>query len=94
MPTYIVLGHLTEQAKRNQREALKTRDQIWSEFQKQGVKITPYVTLGPYDLVNIVESPSEELAMKFLMAAGASGNIQTTTLRAFSQQEMDKIRGP
>ena len=92
MPTYIVLGRLTTQAKRNQAEALKQRDQIWSEFQKKGVKITPYMTLGPYDVVNIVESPSEDLAVKFLMAAGASGNIDTTTLRAFTAQEMDKLR--
>ncbi len=94
MPTYIVLGRLTAQAKRNQAEALKIRDQIWSQFQKKGVKITPYMTLGPYDVVNIVESPSEELAVQFLLAAGASGNIETTTLRAFTAQEMDKIRGP
>jgi uncharacterized protein with GYD domain len=91
MPTYIVLGHLTAQAKRNQAEALKARDQIFNQFQKKGVKITPYMTLGPYDVVNIVESPSEELAMQFLMAAGAAGNIETTTLRAFSAQEMEKI---
>jgi uncharacterized protein with GYD domain len=91
MPTYIVLGHLTAQAKRNQAEALKARDQIFSQFQKKGVKITPYMTLGPYDVVNIVESPTEELAMQFLMAAGSAGNIETTTLRAFSAQEMDTI---
>jgi uncharacterized protein with GYD domain len=94
MFTYVVLGRLTAQAKRNQAEALKLRDQLWSEFQKKGIKITPYVTLGPYDIVNIVESPSEELVMKFLMAAGATGNIETTTLRAFPSEEIDKIRGP
>jgi uncharacterized protein with GYD domain len=94
MPTYVMLGRLTAQAKRNQAESLKTRDQIWAEFQKKGVKITPYVTIGPYDVVNIVESPSEELALQFLMAAGASGNIDTTTLRAFTAQEMAKIRAP
>jgi uncharacterized protein with GYD domain len=93
MPTYIVLGRLTAQAKRNQTEALKARDQLWSQFQKKGVKITPYMTIGPYDVVNIVESPSEDLAMQFLMAAGATGNVDTTTLRAFTAQEMDKIRG-
>jgi uncharacterized protein with GYD domain len=92
MPTYIMLGRLTTQAKRNQAEALKARDQLWSEYQKKGVKVTPYMTIGPYDVVNIVESPTEELAMQFLMAAGATGNIDTTTLRAFTAQEMEKIR--
>lgn len=92
MPTYIMLGHLTAQAKKNQVEALKTRDQLWGQFQKKGLKITAYMTLGPYDVVNVIESPTEELAMQFLMAAGATGNIESTTLRAFSNQEMEKIR--
>ncbi len=92
MPTYIVLGRLTAQAKRNQVEALKTRDQLWSEFQKKGFKITPYMTLGKYDVVNIVEAPSEEWMMKFLQSAGATGNIETTTLRAFTPSETEKIR--
>jgi uncharacterized protein with GYD domain len=92
MPTYIMLGRLTTQAKRNQTEALKARDQLWSQFQKKGVKITPYMTMGQYDVVNVVEAPTEELAMQFLIAAGATGNIDTTTLRAFTAQEMDKIR--
>jgi uncharacterized protein with GYD domain len=94
MPTYIVLGHLTAHAKSNPAEALKARVQLWSQFQKKGIKITSYMTLGQYDVVNVVESPTEELAMQMLLAAGASGNIETTTLRAFTAQEMDKIRSP
>ncbi len=92
MQTYIVLGHLTAQAKRNRAESLKSRDKTWSEFQKQGMKITAYDTLGPYDVVMILESPSEEIALRFLSAAGASGNIETTTLRAFGDAEMARIR--
>jgi uncharacterized protein with GYD domain len=94
MPTYVVLGHLTMQAKRNRAESLRARDKTWSEFQKQGMKITAYDTLGPYDVVMILESPSEELALKFLAAAGASGNIETTTLRAFSNEEMARVHAP
>ena len=91
MQTYIVLCHLTPQAKRNRAESLRSRGQTWSEFQKKGLKITSYDTLGPYDVVVILESPSEEIALKFLAAAGASGNIETTTLRAFSAEELEKI---
>ncbi|MGD0587896.1 MAG: GYD domain-containing protein [Thermoplasmata archaeon] len=92
MQTYIALCHLTGQAKRNRTESLKSRAKTWAEFQKKGMKITAYDTLGPYDVVMIIESPSEELALKFLGAAGASGNIETTTLRAFSDEEMEKFR--
>jgi uncharacterized protein with GYD domain len=92
MQTYIVLGHLTAQAKRNRAESLRSRDKTWGEFQKKGLKITAYDTLGPYDVVMILESPSEDIALQFLAAAGASGNIETTTLRAFSDADMSRIR--
>jgi uncharacterized protein with GYD domain len=90
--TYIVLCHLTAQAKRDRATSLKSRAKTWGEFQKKGMKITAYDTLGPYDVVMILESPSEELALRFLAAAGASGNIETTTLRAFSDEEMGKFQ--
>lgn len=93
MPTYIVLGRLTPQAKRSPAEARKSREQGWGEFQKLGIKITPYMTVGPYDLVNIVESPTEELMMRFLVSAGERGNIETTTMRAFPLAEWEKLRG-
>ncbi len=92
MPTYIILGRLTLQAKRDPATSRKTRDQLWAEFQSKGLKFTPYTTLGPYDVITIVEAPSEELMMRYLMAAGVSGNIETTTLRAYSAAEADKFR--
>lgn len=92
MQTYIVLGHLTLQAKRDRAESLRTRDKLWAEYRKQGLKFTPYDTLGPYDVVTIVESPSEELALQYLEAAGATGNIETTTLRAFTAEDIQRIQ--
>jgi uncharacterized protein with GYD domain len=55
------------------------------------MKITSYDTLGPYDVVVILESPTEELALRFLAATGASGNVETTTLRAYSREEVESI---
>jgi len=92
MPTYVMLGRLTTQAKQHPAEALKARDQLFGDFQKKGLKVTAYMTLGPYDVVNIVEAPSEEVMMRFLMAVGAQGNIESTTLRAFGQQDSDRLR--
>jgi uncharacterized protein with GYD domain len=58
VPTYIILGRLTTQAKRDPASSLKTRARIWDEFQKLGVKVTHDTTMGPYDVANIVEAPS------------------------------------
>ena len=40
------------------------RDKLWDEYRKKGVKFTAYDTLGPYDVVTIVESPTEEMAFR------------------------------
>ena len=88
MPTYIMLGRLTALAKGNMADARKRRDKLWEEFRKLGVKLSSYMTMGPYDVVTIIDAPSEQLAMKFLIAAGATGNIESTTLRAFTDQEI------
>ena len=92
MPTYIALGKLTSQAKQNPAASLKARDHLLAEFQKRGLKVTSYVTLGQYDVVLVADAPSEELMLQFLFAIGAAGNLDTVTLRAFTPQESDRLR--
>lgn len=92
MQTYVLLGRLTTQAKKNMAGAMKSREQVVGEFEKKGVKVTDYQTLGPFDVVAIVESPSEELVMKFSMTAQASGDIEFQTLRAFTMRDLEKVQ--
>jgi len=47
--------------------------------------------MGEYDLVAIVEAPSDEVLMTQLMGVGALGNIRTTTLRAFTTEELAEM---
>jgi uncharacterized protein with GYD domain len=92
MPHYIVLARLTAQAKRDAAGSMKARDELFSEFRKKGLKIAAYMTLGPYDVVNVVDAPSEELMMQFLVAAGKQGNVETTTMPAWTPEESDRFR--
>jgi uncharacterized protein with GYD domain len=48
-------------------------------------------TLGPYDIVVVSESPDDETATAFALKLAAQGNIRTTTMRAFSGDEMRGI---
>jgi uncharacterized protein with GYD domain len=50
-----------------------------------------YWTVGPYDIVSIAEFPDDESGTAFLLALGARGNIRTTTLRAYTAEEMTGI---
>ena len=92
MQTYIMLGRLTSQAKTSPAESMHARDELFHEFEKKGVKVKVYHTMGPFDVVNIVDAPSEDVMMRFLMAVGAQGNLDSVTLRAFTQEEGDRFR--
>ena len=47
-----------------------------------------YWTVGPYDIVAISEAPDDESATAFALTLASQGNVRTTTLRAFSGDEM------
>ena len=48
---------------------------------------------GQYDGIVILEAPDDETVTKFAMATGIQGNIRTTTMRAFSEDEIAGIVG-
>ena len=59
---------------------------------KLGAKVTNvYWTLGEYDGLLILEAPDDETATSVLLHLAAAGNVHTTTCRAFTAAEMDKI---
>ncbi len=50
-----------------------------------------YLTMGAYDLIVILEAPSDEVVAKFVLTLGALGNVRTTTLKAFTEAEFGEI---
>jgi uncharacterized protein with GYD domain len=56
-----------------------------------GKLIDFYMTMGEYDYVAIAEGPNDEAAMVFLLGLGASGNVRTTTLKAFGREEVAEL---
>ncbi len=50
-----------------------------------------YLVMGQYDLVVILEAPDDQTVAEFGLALGALGNVQTETLRAFTEDEYSKI---
>jgi uncharacterized protein with GYD domain len=47
--------------------------------------------LGDHDGVLIFEAPDDETATTLLLHLGSLGNVHTTTVRAFTAAEMDKL---
>ena len=50
-----------------------------------------YWTIAAYDMVTIFEAPDDEAMSAHLLEIGSLGNVRTTTLRAYDEEEMSGI---
>ncbi len=92
MPTYVTLMNWTDQGIRTARDTVHRRDQADALAEKYGARIEQtYWTVGPYDIVAILEAPDDESATAMLLELGSQGNLRTTTLRAYGHDEMQGI---
>jgi uncharacterized protein with GYD domain len=48
-------------------------------------------TQGPYDLISVVEAPDEQAMLAGLLNIAAAGNVRSTSLRAFTESEIETI---
>lgn len=92
MPMYVVLYKLTEQGVKEIKNAPERIEEGIKAFEAMGGKVLGfYVTLGEYDYVGIGEAPSDEVAMTFMLGLGAQGQVRTTTLKAFTKEELAEM---
>jgi len=92
MITYISLVNYTDQGIKSVKESPKRVDAVRGLAEKLGGKMTSvYLTMGAYDIVAISEFPDAETAAKFALTLGALGNVRTTTLQAFGEDQFRKI---
>jgi len=88
MPKSIILMKMTEQGIKNVKDAPQRIEDGIKAFEAMGGKVLGfYSVMGEYDYVAIGESPSDEVAMTFLLGLGSRGDVRTTTLRAFTREE-------
>ena len=92
MATHIVLMSWTDQGIKDFQGSPSRADVGREEMEKLGVSRREiYWTIGPYDVVIIVDAPDEESLAAALLRIGAAGNVRTTTLRAFTRDEFTRI---
>ena len=92
MPTYVTLMNWTDQGIRTVRETVQRRDQADALADKHGARIEQvYWTVGPYDIVAIIEAPDDKSATAILLELASGGNLKTMTLRAYDREEMSGI---
>ena len=91
MPTYVVLYRFTDQGLKGIKDTVRRAREVRAENEKRGFKVVgTYWTQGRYDLVSIVDAPSEEAMLAGLFNIAESGNVHSETLRAHTESEMEK----
>ena len=92
MPTYAVLVNWTDKGIRNVKQTIERTDHGGEIAEKHGLKLKQaYWTVGAYDMVCIFEAPDDEAISAHLLEIGSLGNVRTTTLRAYDEEEMSGI---
>lgn len=92
MATYIALANWTDQGIRNFKDSPKRADAFAAAVQEAGGAVKGiWWTVGPYDLVIVVEAPDAETMTATLLQVGALGSVRSTTLQAFDRSEFSSI---
>jgi uncharacterized protein with GYD domain len=94
MPTYIALLKWTQQGVENVKDSPARLDAGRKAFKKFGVKIKDtYLLMGRYDLLCVIDAPDDETYARALLSLGSQGNVQTESLKAFTEAEYRRITG-
>jgi uncharacterized protein with GYD domain len=92
MPTYITLMKLTDQGIKNIKDAPQRIEEGIKASEAAGGKLVGFWSvMGEYDYISVAEGSSDENALAFNLSLGAGGNVRTTTLKAFTQEEFAEI---
>ena len=92
MPNYVVLYRFTQQGRKNVKDSVKRAAEVRKQNEARGFKVLGhYWTQGRYDLVAIVDAPSDEAMVAGLFGIAETGNVSSETLRAYTAEEMQRI---
>jgi len=92
MPTYVVLINWTQQGVQNFKDTVDRYESAKGAFEATGVSFKEIDwTLGDHDIVSVLEAPDDESVAAASLALAAQGNLRSTTMRAFSAEEMRSV---
>jgi uncharacterized protein with GYD domain len=92
MSIYIMLMNYTEQGIRNIKGSPKRADAARFLAKSCGAELKDlYRTMGEYDLIGVVEAEKDDAVARFALALGSIGNVRSTSLKSFTEQEYRDI---
>jgi uncharacterized protein with GYD domain len=94
MPNYISLMRWTQQGVAKVKDSPNRLDAGRKAFKEMGVEIKQvHMTMGRYDLIMLLEAPTDDVVAKALLSLAALGNVQTETLKAWTEDDYRRITG-
>ena len=91
MAIYLMLTTLTDEGRKTIKENPERIKEVNKEVEAMGVRIVgQYALLGPYDFVNILDAPNNEVVSKVAIELGARGTLQTMTMAAMTLDDFIK----
>ena len=95
MPTYVALLRYTQKGMETLKDSPTRREAAKNLFASVGAKLKDvYMTMGQYDAVAIAEAPNDETMAKLALTGASQGYLRTETMRAFTEDEINKIVAP
>ncbi len=92
MATYIALLNWTGQGIEDVKRSPDRLDAAKQAFSAAGGRLKEfYMVMGGYDMVVVGEFPNDEAYASTLLAIASRGAVNTTTLKAFTEEEYRRI---
>ena len=94
MATYLMLFRLTQQGIQKIKEAPTRVQAAKDTCRALGGEVKQFnFLMGQYDSFFLLEAPSDEIAAKIALAISSRGNVETETMRAFTETEFKELVG-
>ena len=92
MPSYVLLLNYTDEGMRNIKYLPQHVNALRLAVESAGGRLPHiYLTLGQYDLVAIIEAPSDQVCVSITLGLCSLGNVRSTTLKAFGEDELFSV---
>jgi len=92
MVTYLVLYKFTDSAMGRLQELPQGIAAVHQAVADAGGQVLAcYLLVGEYDSVGIYTFPTDEVALGLLLGIGSQGFLRTTSLKAFSPEQVAEI---
>jgi uncharacterized protein with GYD domain len=92
MPTYVGLVRWTDQGIKTVKDATSRWEQGKAAIEQAGGRVIgSWWTQDAYDAVVVTEWPDDEAASVAALSYAMAGNVRTETMRAYTNEEMQRI---